>query len=159
MGVIGLLAEAWKWKIVFRQLRRASTNWIGQLPLFWCVISNRANSTNARSLMWTSLSFCSESDAKRKGAARNTKQFLVIQRIGVDTFGKTPKAGKITNVSGVSLGYVNNNILRKGQANDMNWQSISNLALREVRLMLWGWNIWTKSYPKKFCDWHESKND
>jgi len=70
--------------------------------------------------MWTSLSFCSESDAKRKGAARNTKQFLVIQRIGVDIFGKTPKAGKITNVSGVSLGYVNNNILRKGQANDMN---------------------------------------
>jgi len=38
----------------------------------------------------------------------------------VDKFGRTPKASqKITNVNGVSLGYVNNNFLRKGQAINM----------------------------------------
>jgi len=46
----------------------------------------------------------------------------------IDKFGRTPSTSqKITNVSGVLLGYVNNNILRKGQAIDMN-KKIFNLG-------------------------------
>jgi len=58
------------------------------------------------------LSLCSESNAKRKRVARNSKWFFVIKikEIPVDIFGRTLTASqKITNVSGVSLGYVNNN--------------------------------------------------
>jgi len=47
----------------------------------------------------------------------------------VDKFGRSPKtAQNVTNVSGVSLGYVNNNFLRKGQAIDMNGKTIMNLG-------------------------------
>jgi len=47
----------------------------------------------------------------------------------VDKFGRSPKTGRnVTNVSGVSLEYVNSNFLRKGQAIDMSGQSIVNLG-------------------------------
>jgi len=48
----------------------------------------------------------------------------------VDKFGRTPTttSQNITNVSGVSLGYVKNNVLRKGRASDVNQKNISNLG-------------------------------
>jgi len=48
----------------------------------------------------------------------------------VDKFAQTPTttSQNVTNVSGVSLWYVNNNFLRKGQAIDMNQKNISNLS-------------------------------
>jgi len=42
----------------------------------------------------------------------------------VDKFGRTPKASQnVTNVSGVSLGYLNNNFLQKGQSINMSGQN------------------------------------
>jgi len=48
----------------------------------------------------------------------------------VDKFGRSPTTSQtnVTNVSGVSLGYVNNNFLRKGQAIDISGQNIVNLG-------------------------------
>jgi len=48
----------------------------------------------------------------------------------VDKFGRSPTTSQtnVTKVSGVSLGYVNNNFLRKGQAIDMNGKTIMNLG-------------------------------
>ena len=47
----------------------------------------------------------------------------------VDKFGRSPKTGQnVTNVSGVSLEYVNSNFLRKGQAIDTSGQNIVNLG-------------------------------
>jgi len=48
----------------------------------------------------------------------------------VDRFGRTPKTRQnVTNMSGVSHEYLNNNFLRKGQAIDMSSQNIVNLGL------------------------------
>jgi len=50
----------------------------------------------------------------------------------VDIFGRSPKTGQnVTNVSGVSLEYVNSKFLRKGQAIDMSGQSIANLGMAQ----------------------------
>jgi len=48
----------------------------------------------------------------------------------VDKFGRSPKttSQNVTNVSGVSHEYLNNNFLRKGQAIDMSGQNILNLG-------------------------------
>jgi len=52
-----------------------------------------------------------------------------IIKMSVDEFGRMPKAGeKITNEIGVSIGYLNNNFLRKGQAIGVNGKPISNLG-------------------------------
>jgi len=54
-----------------------------------------------------------------------------------DKFGRTPKESQnITNVSRVSLGYVNNTVLRKVQAIDTAGKNISILSLTSVQLML-----------------------
>jgi len=47
----------------------------------------------------------------------------------VDKFRRIPTTSQnVTNVSGVSLGYLNNNFIRKGQAVDMNQKNIANLG-------------------------------
>jgi len=52
-----------------------------------------------------------------------------IIKMPVDKFGRTPTTSQnVTNVSGVSHEYLNNNFLRKGQAIDMTGQTISNLG-------------------------------
>jgi len=54
-----------------------------------------------------------------------------------DKFGRTPKESQnITNVSRVSLGYVNNTVLRKVQAIDTAGKNISILSSTIVQLML-----------------------
>ena len=45
----------------------------------------------------------------------------------VDKFGRSPMTSQ-TEIQGVSLGYINNNFLRKGQMIDMNGKTITNLA-------------------------------
>jgi len=49
-----------------------------------------------------------------------------------EKFGRSPTttSQNVTNISRVSLGYVNNNFLRKGQAIDMNKKNIFNLGSR-----------------------------
>jgi len=53
----------------------------------------------------------------------------------VDKFGRSPTTSQtnVTNVSGVSLGYVNNIFLRKGQAIDMNRKLLRISAHRRVQ--------------------------
>jgi len=46
----------------------------------------------------------------------------------VDEFGRTPTSQNVTNVSGVSLGYLNHNFIRRDQSIDMNQKIISNLG-------------------------------
>ena len=45
----------------------------------------------------------------------------------VDKFGRSPITSQ-TEIQGVSLGYINNNFLRKGQMIDMNGKTITNLS-------------------------------
>ena len=45
----------------------------------------------------------------------------------VDKFGRSPTTSQ-TEIQGVSLGYINNNFLRKGQMIDMNGKTITNLG-------------------------------
>jgi len=45
----------------------------------------------------------------------------------VDKFGRSPTTSQ-TVIQGVSLGYINNKFLRKGQMNDMNGKTIINLG-------------------------------
>jgi len=69
----------------------------------------------------------------------------------VDKFGRSPTTSQtnVTNVSGVSLGYLNNNFLRKCQAIDMVGQNILNLGTAQGPKDAVRWKCVTERFIRK----------